>query len=158
MILYVIPPDNPDQKSEPTPQATVESDAESVEVLAIDEVGSDEPDDSADEDWSSGDESIEYEKEEALTGESAGSEAEVEEDINNSLFGFDVQQSYVPDEFQEDSRFAAPSVAEEDDAEAAKQARREHRAATAKAAKQNSDRRAASANEAREATEKRKTA
>ncbi|GMF45361.1 unnamed protein product [Phytophthora fragariaefolia] len=73
-------------------------------------------------------------------------------DLHNKI------RKYVPDEFQEDAIYAAPSVAEEDDAKAAKQARRKHRAAMAKAAKQNSDRRAASANEAGEATKRRKTA
>ncbi|GMF28096.1 unnamed protein product [Phytophthora fragariaefolia] len=77
----------------PLAQATVESDAESAEELAIDEVDSNEPDDSADKDWSTGDASIEDEEEEALTGERAEREAEVEEDISNSLFDFAVQQS-----------------------------------------------------------------
>ncbi|GMF45363.1 unnamed protein product [Phytophthora fragariaefolia] len=81
----------------PLAQATVESeaeksDAEGAEELAIDEVDSDEPDDSADEDWSTGDASIEDEVEEALTGESTGSETEVEEDISNSLLDLDMQQ------------------------------------------------------------------
>ncbi|GMF27002.1 unnamed protein product [Phytophthora fragariaefolia] len=82
----------------PLAQATVESeaeksDAEGAEELAIDEVDNDEPDDSADEDWSTGDASIEDEAEEALTGESTGSETEVEDDTSNSSFDLDMQQS-----------------------------------------------------------------
>ncbi|GMF28310.1 unnamed protein product [Phytophthora fragariaefolia] len=67
-------------------------------------------------------------------------------------------RKYVPDEFQEDAIYAAPRVSEEEDANGAKQPRREHRAAMAKAAEQNSDRRAASANEADEASKTMKPA
>ncbi|KAL8025435.1 hypothetical protein Plhal710r2_c002g0003291 [Plasmopara halstedii] len=48
---------------------------------------------------------------------------------------------YVPEEYQEDSVYAAPSRQQGDDAKAAKQARREHRTAMAIAAKKNFDQR-----------------
>ncbi|EGZ22429.1 hypothetical protein PHYSODRAFT_249657 [Phytophthora sojae] len=64
---------------------------------------------------------------------------------------------YVPDEFQDDPIYAAPSQDQQDDAKSAKQARREHRAAMAKAAKQNSDRRGRNEGNTSAATKKRKT-
>ncbi|KAE9280020.1 hypothetical protein PF001_g24430 [Phytophthora fragariae] len=64
----------------------------SAEELASEEEDSDESDDSTDEDWSSGDATAEGEEEEALTGESGKSEADVEEDIGNIMTDFDVQQ------------------------------------------------------------------
>ncbi|KAE8901499.1 hypothetical protein PF005_g2966 [Phytophthora fragariae] len=72
-------------------------------------------------------------------------------DLHNKI------RKYVPDEFQNDPINAASSVAEEDDAKAAKQARRQHRAAMTKTAKENSDRRAATADEVAQATKKQKT-
>ncbi|ETI55873.1 hypothetical protein F443_01503 [Phytophthora nicotianae P1569] len=48
---------------------------------------------------------------------------------------------YVPDEFQANSIYAAPSKEQGEDAKAAQQARREHRAAMAVAAKANQVRR-----------------
>jgi hypothetical protein len=49
----------------------------------------------------------------------------------------------VPQEFQNDPIYTAPSVQDEDNSKATKQVRREHRAAMALAAKTNSDRRGA---------------
>ncbi|ETO62116.1 hypothetical protein F442_19755 [Phytophthora nicotianae P10297] len=47
----------------------------------------------------------------------------------------------VPEEFQDDPIYAKPSERQQDDAKAAKQARRKHRASMAAAAKANQDRR-----------------
>ncbi|EGZ12720.1 hypothetical protein PHYSODRAFT_515925, partial [Phytophthora sojae] len=64
---------------------------------------------------------------------------------------------YVPDKFQDDPIYAAPSQNQQDDAKSAKQARREHRAAMAKAAKENSDHRGRNEGNTSAATKKRKT-
>ncbi|EGZ20800.1 hypothetical protein PHYSODRAFT_328874 [Phytophthora sojae] len=64
---------------------------------------------------------------------------------------------YVPDEFQDDPIYAAPSQDQQDDAKSAKQAHREHRAAMTKAAKENSDRRGRNKGNTSAATKKRKT-
>ncbi|KAE8891993.1 hypothetical protein PF003_g24073 [Phytophthora fragariae] len=64
---------------------------------------------------------------------------------------------YVPDEFQDDPIYTAPSQDQQDDAKSAKQARREHRAAMANAAKENSDRRGRNEGSTSAATKKRKT-
>ncbi|ETI44137.1 hypothetical protein F443_11144 [Phytophthora nicotianae P1569] len=48
---------------------------------------------------------------------------------------------YVPEEFQDDPIYAKPSELQQEDAKAAKQARREHRASMVAAAKANQDRR-----------------
>ncbi|EGZ22294.1 hypothetical protein PHYSODRAFT_330122 [Phytophthora sojae] len=61
---------------------------------------------------------------------------------------------YVPDEFQGDPIYTAPSQDQQDDA---KSAIREHRAAMAKAAKENSDRRGRNEGNTSAATKKRKT-
>ncbi|EGZ27996.1 hypothetical protein PHYSODRAFT_477473 [Phytophthora sojae] len=50
-------------------------------------------------------------------------------------------RKYVPEEFRSDVMYAAPSKKQGEDAKTAKQARREHRAAMAAAAKENCDRR-----------------
>ncbi|ETN22611.1 hypothetical protein PPTG_02498 [Phytophthora nicotianae INRA-310] len=55
---------------------------------------------------------------------------------------------YVPDEYQSDPLYAAPSKEQGEEAKSAKQARREHRAAMAVAAKANQDRRNRDAEEA----------
>ncbi|KAE9291048.1 hypothetical protein PF001_g19333 [Phytophthora fragariae] len=64
---------------------------------------------------------------------------------------------YVPYEFQDDPIYTAPSQDQLDDAKSAKQARREHRAAMANAAKENSDRRGRNEGSTSAATKKRKT-
>eukprot|EP00644_Phytophthora_capsici_P002671 jgi/Phyca11/105623/e_gw1.11.236.1 len=66
---------------------------------------------------------------------------------------------YVPDEYQSDAIYAAPSKQQGDSAKAAEQARREHRAAMAVTAKENQDKRGRQDNEGQTRnTKKRKAA
>ncbi|GMF27605.1 unnamed protein product [Phytophthora lilii] len=68
--------------------------------------------------------------------------AEKMTDLNNKI------RPYVPKEHQDDQAYAPPSKEQGKDAKAAKQARREHRAALAIAAKKNSEQRGRDANPA----------
>lgn len=61
----------------------------------------------------------------------------------------------VPDDFQDDTIYAASSTQQKDSSKAAKQARSEHRAAMATAAKENSYRRGRDASEGTTAAKKR---
>ncbi|POM77844.1 Hypothetical protein PHPALM_4706 [Phytophthora palmivora] len=64
---------------------------------------------------------------------------------------------HVPDEFQDDPIYTAPTQDQQDDAKLAKQVRREHRAAMAKPAKENIDHRGRNEGSTSTATKKRKT-